>query len=330
MAAVSSEGSAVSGVVRGSAATWRKQVMVGDLPPDFLRIMITPQQAQCAQDAHTARMLQYQQNSMEIGHQMQHHPAAQYPTVLPGSVGASAGGAQMAGRLSLTIVEARLTKNYGMTRMDPYCRLRIGHAVFETPTAYNGAKNPRWQKSVQCYLPQAVDTIHLEIFDERAFAVDDRIAWADIVISPQMLDGSVTEVLDDWFPLSGKQGDEKEGSINVVISFVKGSQPMMPWAPVGLQPMVMMSGPTQVPPAAAPPHPATAAAGVATTGPPGQQQQQPPQQQHQQQSQQPVASKEDIELIREMFPNMEDEAIKSILEANGGNKEAAINSLLSM
>ena len=45
---------------------------------------------------------------------------------------------------------------------------------------------------------QAVDTIHLEIFDERAFAVDDRIAWADIVISPQMLDGSVTEVLDDW------------------------------------------------------------------------------------------------------------------------------------
>ena len=45
---------------------------------------------------------------------------------------------------------------------------------------------------------QGVDMIHLEIFDERAFAVDDRIAWADIVISPRMLDGSQTEVLDDW------------------------------------------------------------------------------------------------------------------------------------
>ena len=45
---------------------------------------------------------------------------------------------------------------------------------------------------------QAVDTIHLEIFDERAFAVDDRIAWADIVISPQMLDGTATDLLDDW------------------------------------------------------------------------------------------------------------------------------------
>merc|ERR1711970_1624571 len=183
MAAVSTE---VSGGRQGSAATWRKQVMVGDLPPDFLRIMITPQQAQCAQDAHTARML-------------------------------------------------------------PYCRLRIGHAVFETPTSYNGAKNPRWQKSVQCYLPQAVDTIHLEIFDERAFAVDDRIAWTDIVISPRMLDGTMTDTIDDWFPLSGKQGEEKEGSINVVISFVKGSQPMMPWAPAQLQPMVMVPGPVQPP-----------------------------------------------------------------------------------
>jgi len=43
-----------------------------------------------------------------------------------------------------------------------------------------------------------------------------------------------------------------------------------------------------------------------------------------------VATKEDIELIREMFPNVEEEAVKSILEANSGNKEAAINALLSM
>ena len=59
MATVASEGSAVSGGVRGSAATWRKQVMVGDLPPDFLRIMITPQQVSHENEGLCLRSVRY-------------------------------------------------------------------------------------------------------------------------------------------------------------------------------------------------------------------------------------------------------------------------------
>jgi hypothetical protein len=38
----------------------------------------------------------------------------------------------------------------------------------------------------------------------------------------------------------------------------------------------------------------------------------------------------DVMAIREMFPDFDEEIIKSILEANGGHKENTINQLLQM
>ena len=51
---------------------------------------------------------------------------------------------------------------------------------------------------------------------QRSFTIDDRVAWAYVTIPEAAMNG---ETVDEWFPLSGKQGDSKEGMLNLVLTF---------------------------------------------------------------------------------------------------------------
>lgn len=61
-----------------------------------------------------------------------------------------------------------------------------------------------------------------------------------------------------------------------------------------------------------------------------QQIQQPQQQQQPQQPAGPLYTDEDVQQVQEMFPDVDAEVIKSLLDANRGSKDATINNLLSM
>nr|QNL15299.1 toll-interacting protein-like protein [Littorina littorea] len=269
--------------------------MLGELPNDFLRSGRTQEQ----EDERIAHILQAQQQ-------------AGFVQPIPTNI---------AGRLSVTIVQAKLNKNYGLTKMDPYCRVRLGHTVFETPTAVNGAKNPRWNKTVQTYLPHGVDSMYMEIFDERSFTMDDRVAWAVITIPPAVMSG---ETVDEWFSLSGRLGDGLEGSVNLVMSLTPAAEmpQQMSYVTTYTTPPVMM--PMYYP------QPIGQPVGMPVVQPMGQPVAYPPQPGMVPQRPMPELTEEDMKQIKEMFPDMDSEVIKSVFEANGGNKDATINSLLSI
>lgn len=285
-----------------SKENWSRAVL--SIPPDFLRL--TPSNFQVVAD-HEAAMALHQQ---QIG----------FP--------AFGLAANTAGRLSITVAQAKLVKNYGLTRMDPYVRIRVGHYIYETQTDQNGGKTPRWNRVFHTQLPNGVNKIFLEIYDECNFTMDELIAWAEIRIPEAVIDKCETH--EDWYALSGKSGDHKEGMIDLVLSFTPASclyqRPAQPQQNVVLVPNVsgralpVYVQPTPIPQIA----------------------QSPPQElQQQQQIPMPIAMQqalppnqpltdEDIANLMEMFPSIDKEVIKSIGEANRGDKNATINSLLQL
>ena len=56
----------------------------------------------------------------------------------------------------------------------------------------------------------------MEIYDECTFSPDALIAHTSVPITESLL--TKGEMVDDWWPLSGQEGEEKEGLLHLILS----------------------------------------------------------------------------------------------------------------
>ena len=124
------------------------------------------------------------------------------------------------GRLQIHLFEAKLNKNYGfINKMDLYVKINVNGKILQTETDYSAGKNPKWNKAIACFIPHGVDSLILEIFDERTLSSDEQIAMIHYVFPDELFAGTP---VDEWFPLNGKLGEQKEGNIHLRLQFTVG------------------------------------------------------------------------------------------------------------
>ncbi len=103
--------------------------MPAQLPKDFLRVVLNKQQIDEKNDNELAKRMQFGSIEPQYGYpydEFNHELTPARAKAMAASLGR--------GRLQIDLLEARLTKNYGLVKMDPYVRMRLGTKVFETHT----------------------------------------------------------------------------------------------------------------------------------------------------------------------------------------------------
>jgi len=254
------------------------------------------------------------------------------------------------GQLSITVERAALMKNYGLTNMSPYCRVRVGNNMSKTKIADGAGKNPTWNQRIALPLTKGVDMVYIEIFDSCVLQQDQMVAWGCVTI-PEELVVAGGEGGTSSCSLSGKQGPNIEGNIHVRMSLILSKDMAQMGGGAAQPPFAMMMPPPGAPmypgypypypmygqPMMVNPHAAAGNTQVHVqpqnypqgtqlnymTAAPGQQQQMPA-------AAPPVISESDITSLKETFPDMDREVIRGVLENSNGNKDAAAELLLQM
>eukprot|EP01147_Barroeca_monosierra_P004529 gene4529-6743_t len=247
-----------------------RDVILGELPEDFLRLV----------------------QWRPIPHAPQNSQSAPYPRAVDAPVDLNS----LHGFLRITLIKAKLAKNYGILSMDPYVLFSIGPYQCRSKVVGKGGTDPRWNESLSLPVLPGFSTLSVQIYDMKTLTEDKEIAWAEVDLS------EITEnqPQEKWHNLSGKQGDGKEGAIHLHIRFERSYAAPPIALPQHYPPLAML-----------PQHPARMAV--------------PQPIPHT-----PTADPKLIKQMKDMFPEMSDDVLREVLIATNGNLDMAITKLLDM
>ena len=124
------------------------------------------------------------------------------------------------GRLRLTIIEAKLTRDTEMfSKMDPYCKLQTRDQTFKTKVLQGAGKLPKWNETIDIDVKYVGDDLNIEVLDEDV-TTSDLVGSTNIKLSGLCMNGG----MDEWYDIQYK--GKKSGAIHL-----KGD-----WKPAGQQP----------------------------------------------------------------------------------------------
>ena len=154
-----------------------------------------------------------------------------------------------------------------------------------------------------------------EIYDECTLQSDAMIAHATFAIPEKVT--HKFEVVDEWWPLSGQEGHDKEGILHLILSLQPISKSKGRSTMIQVTPGQNVRIPVGDPPSNQTPKPQEHS-------------DQEPQQEAEPERppEPPKLSEEQLQEFCKMFPNLDKDVILSVYQENRGNQENTVNGLL--
>jgi len=111
-------------------------------------------------------------------------------------------------------LEAKFNEdNNWVMKMNPYCKIKVGHHTGKSSVSHHGGKNPQWTDAISLDRKHGEQFAKLKMKDKDRISRDDRIGEAKIPLDVALAKGTS----DQWFNLYHK--DKVVGEIHIAIDF---------------------------------------------------------------------------------------------------------------